>query len=182
MRVSTVADSPVTVAVGKHFYQFYKGQEDFLRIVIPFLRLGLESGNACLWVVSRSVGILDAIEAFQRQCDLTRFLQKGQLVILPAERWYLDRGYFSEGRVLERLKNFIRTTEQRGFSAFRGVGDIGWLDGKDWGKLQAYEDKVQQWIQTVKITALCAYPIGQCSLTQTKDVLDRHDSVFLTKL
>lgn len=166
----------------KHFYQFYKGREDFLRFVIPFLRVGLENREACVWIVSRSIGILEAAESFQRQYDLFPFVENGQLVMVPAERWYLERGRFSQKKVLEKLQKFIDSKNRRGFAAFRGVSDLGWLDPCDWPRFQTYEARVNDWIQTTKLTALCAYPIRHCSISQTKDILDYHDSVFLSKL
>ena len=151
-------------------------------MVIPFLRRGLESHEACLWVVSRTIGVLEAIEALQRGYDLTPFLGNGQLLVVPAEQWYLDRGQFSERKAFQKLKKFIEDREHRGYRHFRGVGDLAWLEGEDWPAFQLFEKKVHQWIQEFGLTAVCAYPIQQCSVTQTKDVLDHHDSVFQTKL
>ena len=170
-------------ATGRHFYQFYKGREDFFRFSIPFLRHGLESGEACLWIVSQAIGIAEAIHAFGRECDLELFLDRGQLTILPAEKWYFDRGRFSERKVLQKTKSFVEDKTRLGFGAVRGVGDAGWLEKKDWVPFQEYEERAHQLIQNFgKITAICAYPIQRCSLTQTKDVLIHHDSVFQHKL
>ncbi len=170
-------------AQGHHFYQFYKGREDFFRLAIPFLRLGLAHGEACLWIVSRAVGITEAIHAFSRECDLGPFLDRGQLAILPAEKWYLDRGQFSERKVLQKTETFIGDKMRLGFNSICGVGDAGWLEVEDWLKFQNYEEKVHGLIRDFgKITAVCAYPIQRCSLTQTKDVLTHHDGVFQHKL
>ncbi len=181
MRTSAFQDIPVAASVGRHFYQFYRGREDLFRVVIPFLRLGLVNKDACLWVVSRSVGILPAVETLQRGFDLSRFVETGQLLILPAERWYLDRGRFSGRKVLGKMERFIEEKKRSGFTAFRGVGDLGWLEAEDWLEFQAYEEKVHEWFQTVRIVAVCAYPIQNCSLPQTQDVVNHHHSVFLTK-
>jgi len=186
--MQTLADRELfaPASAAKHFYQFYKGREDLFRITIPFLRVGLENGEACVWVVSRSTGTVEAIEAFEREYDLGRVVRNGQLAIVPAERWYLDRGRFSERKVLARWRKFVEEKSRQGFSACRAVGDTAWLVATDWFRFQVYEKKVHAWLQTdrldVHFTALCAYPIRQCSLTQTKDVLDHHDTVFLSKL
>ncbi len=182
MRAVISADTQTSGSVRRHFYQFYKGREDLFRIAIPFLRVGLANHEACLWVVSNAIGVLEAVTAFQRHYDLARFIEKGQLLVLPTERWYLDRGRFSERKVLEKLKKFIEEKKARGFKAFRGVGDTGWLDPKDWHKFQSYEEKANKWVEKMKFTVLCAYPIEQCSLVQTKDIVDHHDGVFLSKL
>lgn len=162
---------------GKHYYQFYKGREDFFRIVVPFLLRGLEENEACLWIVSRSVGVLEAVEAFRKTYDPTPHLETKQLVILPAERWYFEGGRFSARKVLAKLKKFAEDKERQGFKGFRGVGDLGWLDFKseDWTQLQSYEEKAHSWIRELCMTVVCAYPLRYCSMAQTKEILDRHD-------
>lgn len=181
MKTSTRRDARVATSVGRHFYQFYRGKEDLFHVVIPFLRLGLANQEACLWVVSSSVGILPAVEAFQREYDLTRFIETGQLLVLPAERWYLERDRFSARKVMQRLEKFIEEKKRLGFTAFREVGDLGWLEAEDWLEFQGYEEKLHGWFQNLKMAAICAYPIQNCSLTQTQDVVNHHHSVFLTK-
>lgn len=182
MRVTTIPDRELRAAQGKHFYQFFKGPEDLFRVVVPFLVSGLSNGSACFWLVSRSVGLLDAVQVLERHVNLAPLLDTGQLLIFPAERWYLDRGHFSERKILQNFEKFVERAERQGFLSFRTVGDLGWLDGRDWEKFQEFEVRIHERIQELQITCLCAYPIQHCSLTQTKDVLDHHDSVFLTKL
>lgn len=167
--------------LGRHFYQFYKGPKDLFQIVIPFIQMGLENREACLWVVSSSVGLMEAVQALRQQFDLEPYLDSGQLLILPAEKWYLDRGKFSERRVLGKLEKFVEDKRHRGFPSYRGVGDLGWLEMGDWLNFQSYEEKIHKWLQDLQMTAVCAYPIHRCSLGQAQDILGRHDSVFLTK-
>lgn len=182
MQITTTREREAPPRLGKHFYQFYKGREDFFRIVTPFLLSGLRSGEAVLWVVSQAIGVLEAVETLQRSSDISRFIEKGQLLIVPAERWYLERGRFSKRKVTQRFKRFVDEKMALGYVRFRGAADLAWLDGRDWSKFQSYETKVDEMIQALQAVALCAYPIQHCSLTQTKEVLENHDSVFLSKL
>ena len=182
MNILNPERASVRKARGRHFYQFYKGPEDLFRIVIPFLRLGLQNHEACLWLVSSSVGVLEAVRSFGRLCDLAPYLDNGQLLIFPAEKWYLNRGQFSERTGFRKLEKFIEDKKQRGFLAYRGVSDLAWLDTPDWFKFQSYEEKIHARLQDFQMTAICAYPIQRCTLTQTQDILSRHDSVFLSKL
>jgi len=167
---------------GRHYYQFYKGRDDFFRMVISFLSLGLEKREACLWIVSRSVGIPEAIHALQRACDLAPFLDRGQLLILPAEKWYLERSRFSERRVLQKIQKFLEDKGRLGFKTFRTVADLGWLAAEDWSPFQSYEEKAHRLIQDLRITAICCFPIQRCTVTQTRDVLLAHDGVFSSPL
>ena len=166
----------------RHYYQFYKGQEDLFRTVIPFLWLGLQNGEACLWIVSESVGIEEAIIHFHREHDLDPYLTNRQLLILPAERWYLERGRFSTDRVLTKFQRFVAERERLGFAKCRFVGDAGWFESRDWPKLRAFETKAHQVLKRLPVAALCAYPVVRCTLVQTKDIVESHDSIFATKL
>lgn len=181
MRTSTHQHPRTGTSLGRHYYQFYRGREDLFHVVIPFLRLGLANQEACLWVVSRPVGILQAVEAFQREYDLTHFIETGQFLILPADRWYLERGQFSTRKVFKRMEKFVEAKKRSGFTAFRGVGDLGWLEAQDWLEFQSFEEKIHEWLQNLKMVAICAYPIQSRSLTQTQDVVSHHHGVFLTK-
>lgn len=185
MKIESLSTPRVTEARGKHYYQFYKGRDDLFRIVTPFLLRGLENHEACLWIVSRSIGVLEAVEVFQKTCNPTPYLETGQLMILPAERWYLEGGRFSARKVLGKLEKFVEDKERFGFSAFRGIGDLGWLDfeSEDWHPLQSYEEKSHEWIRKLSMTAVCAYPLHHCSISQTKEILDHHDGhVFASHL
>lgn len=182
METTALPGAPTGSGLGKHYYQFYKGPEDFFRAVVPFLKVGLESGEACLWTVSKLVGVLEAIETLQHQCDLIRFLKNGQLLVVPAERWYWEGVHFSGRKALQRLEKFIQERKRRGFSVFRMVGDVGLLDREDWSELQVYEEKARQCMRSLAVITICTYPIHQCSISQTKDILEHHDGVFLTKL
>ena len=181
MAVWTPTERGVSSALGKHFYQFYKGREDLFRIVIPFLRSGLDGGDACVWIVSRQVGVLEVVEAIHREFDLTPFIENSQLLIFPAERWYVEGGYFSPRKARKNLRNMMAEKQKLGFKAFRGIADLGWLEERDWERFQNYEKEIHELIQGMKAIGLCAYPIQHCTLTQTKEVLEHHDSVFLSK-
>lgn len=182
METLNVYPRGVASSLGRHYYQFYKGREDLFRVVIPFLGVGLKNSEACLWVISEAVGVEEAVRELHRQYDLAPYLEKHQLLILPAERWYLERGRFSEHRVSRKFFRFIEERRRLGFVKYRIVGDAGWIDPHHWPSLRSHEMKIHEWLRTVPVTALCAYPIRRCTLTQTKDVLDHHDGVFLTKL
>ena len=166
---------------GRHLYQFYKNRDDFFNRAAPFLYEGLQKQEACLWVVSLALGTLEALKAFQRQYDVLPFLESSQLLILPAERWYLDRGRFSERKALERFQKFLQEKERRGFRGFRFVGDLAWLEDPHWERFKAWEEKLDAWVRSKNFTAVCAYPIYRCSLGRTKAILERHSGAFLKR-
>jgi len=45
--------------------------------------------------------------------------------------------------------------------------------------VQVYEKAMAEWIKDNPVIGLCAYPILECSLNETKAVLDCHDDVLV---
>ena len=181
MAVWTPTERGVSSALGKHFYQFYKGREDLFRIVIPFLRSGLDGGDACVWIVSRQVGVLEVVEAIRRvkSAGMRIVMITGDHLLTA--QFIAKGGYFSPRKARKNLRNMMAEKQKLGFKAFRGIADLGWLEERDWERFQNYEKEIHELIQGMKAIGLCAYPIQHCTLTQTKEVLEHHDSVFLSK-
>jgi len=168
------------ISAGKHFYQFYKTSEDYLKVIAPYLQSGLEKGEACLWLVSAKIGV-------ERACDYVRTwipqaaasLACGRLQILSGEEWYLTGGEFDEAKAIANALKYLEQVQKQGFKILRGSGDAGAIPRTDWPKVQIYEKKMAPWIKSQPVIALCAYPILECTLTETKAVLDCHDDVLI---
>lgn len=173
-------DSLHAISPGKHFYQFYKHTDDFLSVMIPYFEAGLQKRDACLWLVSKRHR-LDFARIVNQIIDRHRPLPE-QFQILCAEDWYLDgTGSFSEEKSLENAGNYIRSIFEKGFKCLRGAGDAGAIPRKDWPAVAIYEEKAQTIVKSNPVIALCAYPILECTPSQTKQVLELHDDVLVGK-
>ena len=174
-------DSLHHIFPGRHFYQFYKTVEDFLLVMVPFFRQGLEKGEACLWLVSKRNGAEAA-----RQSALilipkcAEYMESGQFHILPAEDWYLTEGAFDEERAIQNAGRYWVQIQNLGFHTLRAAGDIGGaIHRSQWPLVEAYEKKISPWIASEGVIALCAYPILECTPTQTRGVVGCHEDVLV---
>ena len=177
-------DSLHGILPGKHFYQFYKGSDDFLCVMIPYFQTGLGKGEACLWLVSKRNGMhFSRVTAEGLISRFSDYDSSGQLVILSAEDWYLTDGFFDEEKAMSNAEQFVGKIKGQGFERFRIAGDIGGaVPRADWPKAEAYERKISPWIKSRAVIALCAYPILECTPSQTKGILDCHEDVLVGKL
>ena len=176
-------DTIHNITPGRHLYQFYKREEDYLRIILPFFQAGLEKGEACLWLVSQKMGVERMRWAAERAIPhFSSYLISGEFTLYLAEDWYLEEGSFSEERAMKNVETFIGRTRQLGFSQVRGAGDAGCVPSQDMPYFQIYEKKVSGLIKTSSTIALCAYPILDCTLNTTKAVLEAHDDVLVGHL
>jgi len=86
---------------GTHFCQFYKTKEDFLDILVPYFKAGLEKNEFCMWVTSEPLLKQEAEKAMRKALPhFNRFRKKGQIEIIPHTEWYLKDGTFNLQRVL----------------------------------------------------------------------------------
>ena len=171
------------VNAGKHFYQFYKSQDDYLQIMAKFFRAGLEKGEACIWLVSDKIGVPQA--KLFADTMIPRFLyyfSSNQFVIRSAQEWYLTNEKFDEEKSLRNASEFVEGAIKKGYHRIRGSGDAASVPREEWPKLEAYEHKVDTVIQAAPVLAVCAYPILDCTLKETKMVLECHDDVLVGHL
>jgi len=168
-------DSMHNVSAGKHFYQFYKTTDDYLRVVMPFFQAGLEKHEACLWIVAEKMNPGD-VRAFVKMMvpGFDEYEKSGQFQILSSESWYATRGHFDESKAFKNIKTYAEMIESKGFDRARIVGDASSVPKKEWPLLYAYEKKTDQWIRASSFVCICAYPILECSISDTKAILDAH--------
>ena len=176
-------DSLHQILPGKHFYQFYKNSDDFLSVMIPFFQAGLEKGEACLWLVSKRNN-LDFIRATVEAmiAGFSYYVSSGQFQIFSAEDWYLTECSFDEAKAIGNAVQYLEKMQKQGFKQLRGAGDGGVISRKDWPAAEAYEKKMGPWIKSHSVVALCAYPILECTPSQTKGILDCHEDVLVGRL
>ena len=176
-------DSLYNISLGKHFYQFYKSSEDFLNVMIPFFQSGLEKGEACLWLVSNQIGLDVARSAAQTLIvDFDSHVSRGRFELISAEGWYLTDGSFDESKAINNAEKYLMNIRINGFNVLRGAGDGGCIQRRDWPDVYAYEKKMALWIKSQPVIALCAYPILECTPSQTKQILECHEDVLVGKM
>jgi hypothetical protein len=59
--IDVVGDMPW----GTHFCLFYETKKDLLEILISYCRVGLESGEFCLWIVAEPLTVEEATDALK---------------------------------------------------------------------------------------------------------------------
>ena len=65
----------------QHTSLFYKSEEEYLDIVIPYLKAGLENNESCLWIVPKTMKIQAAQEHLRKSTeDLNIYLRKKSVV------------------------------------------------------------------------------------------------------
>jgi PAS domain S-box-containing protein len=165
---------------GTHFCQFYQTPQDLTDILIPYVKSGLEGNECCLWVTSPPLTIEMAESALRQAVpEFDRFLQKGQIEILPHSEWYLKGGTFDMRRVLDDWVAKLEQASARGFDGLRVTGNTAWLEKKDWRAFTEYEEAINSVVGKNRLIVLCTYSLEKCGALEILDVIRNHQFALI---
>jgi len=160
---------------GTHFCQFYQTREDLMEILVPYFIAGLENNELCMWVTSSLLSERDALEALRKAFpETSRCLDRGRIEIVSSIDWYLEKGIFDSGKVLQDWTGRLETAIRLGFEGLRLAGDTFWIEKKDWKSFMEYEKEIDRVIDNSRMIALCTYSLDRCSAAEVIDVVSCH--------
>jgi PAS domain S-box-containing protein len=164
-----------SVPWGTHFCQFYSTRDDLIDILVPFFKAGLENNEFCMWVTSEPLKKVAARNALRKAIpDYDRYEQKGQIEIIPHDRWYLIDGVFDANRVFDGWIAKLKKAQAAGYSGMRVSGNTFWLEKKHWGTFTDYEAMINDIIGRYEMLALCTYCLDKCNGAAVIDVVKNH--------
>lgn len=165
-----------------HFCQFYQTKQDLLDILVPYFKAGLENNEFCMWVTAEPLTEPEARQAMtDAMPDFTQYLAKGQIEILPHDRWYLKDGVFDLQRVLNDWIDKLNEALARGYKGMRVTGNTAWLERNSWKDFTEYEAEINSVIGKYKMIALCTYWLDKCGASDIIDVVLNHEFALLKK-
>jgi PAS domain S-box-containing protein len=167
---------------GTHFCQFYKTKKDLLDILVPYFKTGLKNNEFCMWVTSEPVQKEEALKTMKKAVPhFLKYLEKGQIEILPYTEWYLKGGKFSSLRVLQRWVERLNQALDKGYEGLRLTGNTFWLEKKDWRKFTDYEEEVNNVIGKYNMIAICTYSLDKCGANEVIDVVRNHQFALIKR-
>ncbi|HVO76889.1 MAG TPA: MEDS domain-containing protein, partial [Candidatus Bathyarchaeia archaeon] len=167
---------------GTHFCQFYQTKEDLADILVPYFKAGLESNEFCMWVTSAPMTATDAHAAMEKAMpDYHRYLEKGQIEVIPHTEWYLCGGRFDPDLVLVGWVDKLNGALAKGYDGLRLSGNTFWLEKRDWGEFTRYEEAVDKVIGNYRMLALCTYSIEKCGASEVMDVVRNHEFALIKR-
>jgi DNA repair protein RadC len=165
---------------GSHISLFYGSKQDLIDTLGPYFKAGLENNEFCFLVISNQITKREAEEAIAREVvNFPRYLETGQIEILPYTEVYLENGVFNKQKVLDIIAEKIDQTHSYGYDGIRIHGDEFWLDKATWDNFINYEKEVNTAIGNSNTLALCAYPLDNCGANEFVDVMNNHQYAFI---
>lgn len=167
---------------GDHYCGIYRTDADHRRIVIDFVRLGIERNEKMLYLVNLQTAVQLKATLSSAGIDVEKLVEKGQLVILTAKEAYLQSGVFEPEKMIAVLSQETTNALAAGYSALRVTGEMTWALAGDPGseRLIEYEAMLNQFYATQpRCYAICQYDQRRFDADLLTDVLQSHPKVLI---
>jgi signal transduction histidine kinase len=164
MEITTTYDTPLRRALeqlGPHDHQslIYESQEDRFAVAIPFIRIGLDRGEKCVYIADDGMAavVRDAMRA--QGIDVERALATNSLVLATKDDAFLRYGAFDPERMPTFWADATAEAARQGFSALRATGETEWLLSGPPGheRWMEYESRLTHVLSSLNCFALCQY-------------------------
>jgi len=170
------------VSWGTHSCLFYKTKEDLFDILVPYFKAGLESNEFCMWVTSEPLSVEEAEEILRKSVpDFDRYLEKGQVQIIPHSDWYLKDGVFNLQKVLNAWLGRLNQALASGFAGMRVTGNGSGFEKEVRKEFADYEKDVNEAIGKYQMIAICSYCIDECGAAEVIDIVNCHQSAVIRR-
>jgi chemotaxis family two-component system sensor kinase Cph1 len=168
------------LGVHDHLCLIYETQEEQFAAVIPYIKIGLERGEKCIYVVDDNTAAMVINGMKAAGMDVDTAVESGRLAIVTKQDAYLKQGYFDPDWMISFLKRATDEAKAAGFSALWITGEMTWVLSGDTGteRLMEYEAKLNYLIAENDLLALCQYNRNRFSPEIIKGVIDTHPLVI----
>jgi PAS domain S-box-containing protein len=168
------------LALRDHLCLIYETQAEQFAAVIPFVRMGLERGEQCLYIADESTvdAVFDAMRAHGIDVDV--HIRSGALSVVTKREAYLKDGYFDPDGMIRLLTETVGSAKAAGFKGLRATGEMTWALGTERGvdRLIEYETKLNYFFPQNDAVAICQYNRGRFPAKTILDIIRTHPLVI----
>jgi len=166
---------------GFHICMFYRTPQDLIDILAPYLRTGLENGEFCLFITSKTSDSEKTAEKLGALiAGFDKYLKKGQIEITDYTKFYFRNGRFNAEWIQNNMSDRLDKALASKYPGMRIFGETDWFRKAGWHNLIDYEKEVDIHMAKRNIMAVCAYPLAKCRIDEVLDIICNHKSALIT--
>jgi signal transduction histidine kinase len=142
-----------------HFCSIYENPEEHYAVAIPFMRMGLDRGEKCIYIADDGT-LGDVREAMESTgINVDGATESNALVLATKEQAYLKRGSFDPDWMFSFWKEATDSAMSEGFFALRVTGETEWVvrGGRGLERWMEYESRLTHALSENNCSALCQY-------------------------
>jgi len=185
MQMDITYDTPLVtalehVAPHDHLSLVYEGSYDHYGVAIPFIRIGLERGEKCIYIADDGTEAVVRDAMVAQGIDVERAMATEKLVLETKEGAFLKHGSFDAERMPMFWRNATAEAMDQGFSALRATGETEWVlcGAPGLERWMEYESRLSQVLDGLNCFALCQYNRKLLPPEIILDVIHTHPTVI----
>jgi DcmR-like sensory protein len=166
-----------------HVCAFFHSREDEYKILIPFMKEGLDAGDKAVQIIAADRRAEQIRRLTETGVDALAAEQRGQLVVRTWEDSVLRGGRFDQYAMIGALQEIGADGEQRS-DITRIWANMGWALGDFPGAhdVVEYESRLNYVLPKYDIAAVCTYDLTQFGASVVMDILRTHPQVIVGKV
>jgi hypothetical protein len=165
-------------SLGKHRHvgAFFHNREEQYRILLPFVKEGLDRGEKAIHIVDRGLRDDHRRRLATGAVEVAGCESAGQLSLLGWEETYLRGGRFDQHRMLDQLSGLLAEPHRQGFSRSRLLAHMEWALGNrpGSGDLVEYETRLNYLCLRQPNPVVCVYDLTLFSGDTVVDLMRTH--------
>ena len=167
------------LSVHDHPCSIYENTDELKRQFVPYLQVGLLSGERCVYFVDENPPSF-VIEAMQENgFDLAPYIENGAFCVISTRDAHLSRGHFSEEKMMSYWLESMSNASRSGFSAMRVAVEMTWAlsDAPGCELLAPYEARLNDFVKKHDVSIICQYSRKKFSAEKLKAVIHAHPTL-----
>lgn len=165
----------------RHVCAFFNNDEDEYRILLPFIKDGLESGDKAVHVLNPEQRLDHLQRLTGAGIDPAVAEQRGQLELRTNTEVYLPNGRFDQDRMLEVFEHLASGNAKGGFPLSRICCRMDWAveDRSHVDDVIEFESRVNDvWLRHDD-AVICTYHLGRFGGDAVIDIMRTHPMVII---
>jgi hypothetical protein len=166
---------------GMHICTFFRTLAERYRVLMPFIREGMEQGDRALHIVNPTLRREHAQRVADAGIDTARAEVEGQLEIMGWDEAHLRGGTFNQSAMLSLLPVLLNDGRTQGFPITRFIADMAWVlnDPGALDRLLEYECRANLVLPKAGDIVICAYDLDKFGAAIVVDALRTHPIVLI---
>ena len=168
-------DFAVAIRSGEHACCRFAHAEDRRRLVLAFVRAGLDRGHRVIYLSDEDEATRFVVDLAATDDRVDGALEQGQLEVRPAPGMYIPDGTFDPARTGTALRDEHARALADGFRGLSMAGEMSWalpaVPGLD--QLVPYEHEITTMMQA-DVAFLCIYDHGRFAAGTLAELAESH--------
>ncbi len=168
------------VSWGARICLFYRDAEELVDILVPYFKAGLKNNEACLWITSEPFNKEAAEKVLRKSLfNMDKYLEKGQMEIVPYSRWFFKDGSLDLPRMLDAWFAKLSAAISSGYDGLRCTFDMDWVEDKDWQLVMDFGKLNKD--TNGNILTVCSISLNKCAAPEIIDAVSAHQFALIKR-